>query len=80
MSTDYVLKTVYNCTEGRLCTEQMQCEKDITHADNNTPPKRLRTSARSLDKFACVAHATVPVTIRKIPKHLRSMSRNCWRP
>ena len=25
-----MLKEVYNYTEGRMCTEQMQCEKDNT--------------------------------------------------
>ena len=28
MSSDEVLKDVYNDTEGRLSREQMQCEKD----------------------------------------------------
>ena len=61
------LKGVYNKTEGRL--------------DNNTPPKRLSTSARSLDKFACVAHAThCLATIRQISKQRRSLSCICWSP
>ena len=44
-------------------------------------PKRLGTSARSLDTFACVAHAAhCPATISKIPKDFRSLSRNRWPP
>ena len=53
---------------------QVQCDK-IPHADNNTPPKRPSTSAKSLDKFACVTR-TFPcrVTISKVQTRCTSIS------
>ena len=47
-SDNYIRRNVRKYGEGR-----------ITHADHNTPPMRLGTSAMSLDKITCICPAFI---------------------